>query len=68
MTVTCPMTREKILEQSIKYRKALEEILITKPIVCDGNHQGDYACDVHVEIAKEALGDAVKQTYEAVDD
>ena len=38
-----------------KYRDALEEIIITQSIQCDGNHQGDYACDLHKTIAEEAL-------------
>lgn len=39
-----------------KYKAAFEEILITKPIECDGNFQGDYACDLHIKIAEEVLG------------
>lgn len=45
----------KLQVENKRYKEALEEILITMPIACDGNPQGDYACDLHIEIAKEAL-------------
>lgn len=38
-----------------KYKTAFREIILTQPIMCDGKCQGDYACDLHKEIAEEAL-------------
>ena len=38
-----------------RLKEALEEIRITMPICCDGEPQGDYACDIHQRIAIEAL-------------
>ncbi len=46
-----------LIEERDKLQKALREIMLTQPIYCDGNHQGDYACDLHREIAKEALNE-----------
>ncbi len=31
---------------------AMDDIIAIQPLVCDGKHQGDYACDLHIEIAK----------------
>ena len=45
-----------ILKKRIKeLEAALKEIILTQPIACDGAHQGDYACDLHKEIAEKAL-------------
>lgn len=38
-----------------RLRDALEEITQTYPLKCNGKHQGEYACDIHIKIAKEAL-------------
>ena len=48
----CPIC---LIDERDKLKKALEEITAIQPIVCDGNHQGDYACDLQKEIAEEAL-------------
>ena len=47
-------------EYFTKIEEALEEIIITTPIACDSGNNGDYACDLHIEIAKQALKGAVK--------
>lgn len=47
--------QDEVYEIVKKYKKALEEIVVIQPIACDGEHQGDYACDRHKEIAEQAL-------------
>lgn len=47
---------EQLEAENERLKKASQEIIATKMIICDGKHQGDYACDLHIEIAKEALG------------
>ncbi len=36
-------------------KEAFQEIRGTMPICCDGNPQGDYACDTHQRVAVEFL-------------
>ena len=52
---TLVLDNEKLQERIKKLEDGLNEILLTQPIICDGNHQGDYACDLHKEIAEKAL-------------
>ncbi len=43
------------LDQITQLRTLLEEIITTRVMCCDGKPQGDYACDLHIKIAEQAL-------------
>ena len=51
-------TRERMMvieEENARLINAFMEIRQTMPICCDGNPQGDYACDIHQRVAIEIL-------------
>ena len=46
---------DRVTREFKKLKMALKEIILTKAIMCDGNNQGDCACDLHIKIAEEVL-------------
>lgn len=46
---------EQLQAENKKYKDALEEIAAIRVMACDNTPNGDYACDLHIEIAVQAL-------------